>query len=132
MMDIESRDVEGFDVDDYTTAIVKMKNGIIASVKTGCYIVDGSYVPNGMNIYCEDATVHYDLRKTVFLKDKNGEVTYNRACDQNALIDRGFIDAVKTGDRSTIRSSYADAIKTLRLCMACQESADSGKVIYLD
>lgn len=132
MIDPVARGVEGFNVDDFTTALIKMKNGAIASIKTGCYPLEGCQVPNGMDIYCEDATVHYDLRRTVTLKDKNGETSYNRHSDQNSLIDRGFIDAVKTGDTSTIRSPYSDALKTLRLCMACQESADTGKIVYLD
>lgn len=132
MIDPVARDVEGFNVDDFTTVLIKMKNGAIASIKTGCYPLEGCTVPNGMDIYCEDATVHYNLRKTVTLKDKNGEETYTRNSNQNELIDRGFIDAVKTGDTSTIRSPYSDALKTLRLCMACQESADTGRIVYLD
>ncbi len=132
MVDPEARGVEGFNVDDFTTALIKMKNGAVASIKTGCYPTARGMVPNGMSIYCEDATVHYNLRRTVTLKDKDGEVTIERNCNQNALIDRGFIDAVKTGDTSTVRSPYSDALKTLKLCMACQESADTGKIVYLD
>jgi hypothetical protein len=43
-------------------------------------------------------------------------------------IDRVFVDAVKSGDGSKIRSPYSDAIKTLALTLAMNRSGKSGKV----
>ena len=45
--------------------------------------------------------------------------------------DRVFIDAVKTGNTSQIRSTYADSLKTLELTLAASRSFETGKVIYL-
>ena len=44
-------------------------------------------------------------------------------------IDEGFVQAVASGDGSTIRSTYADAVKTLEVTLAANESAASGKVV---
>lgn len=44
-------------------------------------------------------------------------------------IDAVFVNAVRTGDRSAIRSDYADAIRTLAISLAANESAQSGQPV---
>jgi predicted dehydrogenase len=39
---------------------------------------------------------------------------------------RAWLNAIRTGDRSSIRSSYADAAKSLALCLAVNRSIESG------
>jgi predicted dehydrogenase len=43
--------------------------------------------------------------------------------------DKTFIDAVRTGDSSKIKSSFEDAVKTLKVTLAANESAKIGKAI---
>ena len=45
----------------------------------------------------------------------------DRPTDGN--IDAIFVDAVRTGDRVTLRSDYAEGVKSLALCLAINESA---------
>ena len=33
--------VPGYDVDDYSSAVITFKNGVIVTLLTGCYIVEG-------------------------------------------------------------------------------------------
>jgi predicted dehydrogenase len=42
-----------------------------------------------------------------------------------------FLGAVSTGDRSQVLVPYDDAMQTLRVALACQEAADSGRVVQL-
>ena len=51
----------------------------------------------------------------------------DRPADGN--IDAIFVDAVRSGDRSHIRSDYAEGVKSLALCLAINESARSGKPV---
>ncbi len=44
-------------------------------------------------------------------------------------IDAGFVQAVATGDASTIRGTYADAVRTLEVTLAANESAKTGKPV---
>jgi len=44
------------------------------------------------------------------------------------IIDRVFVDAVRSGDGSSIRSPYSDAIKTLAATLAMNKSAKTGKL----
>lgn len=47
------------------------------------------------------------------------------ACDQT------FIEAVKTGDASKIRSSYEDAARSLEVTLAANKSLETGKPIKI-
>jgi len=125
--------IEGYDLHDYSSAVITMESGVVATLFSGCYLGEGSpgYL-NGMNIHCSDRTIKYKLRDKVTLETKTENITYwKRAADWQTTMNRIFIDAVKTGDASAIRSPYEDAMKTLRLCLACTESMETGKAVSL-
>jgi len=131
IVDPETAGVPGYDVEDYSSAVVTFENGVVVTLLTGCYIRDGGGVPCGLNIYCADATIEYGLRSYVKIRDKNGEQFYRNEGDHGIIEDRTFIDAIKTGDPSAIRSPYRDALKTLRLVLAANESIETGKPVDL-
>lgn len=149
IVDPEAYGVPGYNVDDYSSATMKFKNGVVANLFTACYFQSGAKAPSGMTIYGKDFTVEYGLRHTVTITDKTGVRHWERANDeliftdvdgkvtktpdteQTGLQDRAFIDAIKSGDPSGIRSNYRDALKSLKLTMACNESAATGKAINL-
>jgi hypothetical protein len=53
-----------------------------------------------------------------------------RVNNQTYDLDRDFIDAVKSGDGSQIRSPYEDALKSLKVGFAANRSMETGEVIY--
>ena len=46
-------------------------------------------------------------------------------------IGREFLRALETGDRSRLRQDYADAARSLAVCLAANESAETGQVVRL-
>ncbi len=48
-----------------------------------------------------------------------------------AACQRAFLEAVKSGNPKLVRSSYADAVQSLAVAVAANESAQSGKVVTL-
>ena len=46
-------------------------------------------------------------------------------------IDEAFIHAVRTGDRSVIRTDYFDALKTTEVTLGANESAISGQPVEM-
>ena len=46
--------------------------------------------------------------------------------------DRLFLRAAATGERGTFPSSYADAIRTLRVTLAANQSAETGRAVRLE
>ena len=61
-----------------------------------------------------------------------GQTDTPRGVDQTYLLDKAFVEAILTNNPSLIRSDYADALKSLKMTMAANESMESGKVIYFN
>jgi len=49
--------------------------------------------------------------------------------DTSPKIDATFINAVKTGDFSKVRSSYADAVQSLKISLAAVKAASTGTIV---
>ncbi|WP_217595122.1 Gfo/Idh/MocA family protein [Cohnella sp. GbtcB17] len=65
--------------------------------------------------------------------DFRGEEVSMHFPDENMYADEAaaFLAAARSGDRSSIRSSYADAARSLELVVRANESADEGRSIRL-
>jgi myo-inositol 2-dehydrogenase / D-chiro-inositol 1-dehydrogenase len=61
-----------------------------------------------------------------------GTQTEEVALGPDGNIDAIFVEAVRTGDRSSIRSDYADGVRSLALCVAINESGATGKPVRLN
>ncbi len=131
IVDPEAAGVPGYDVDDYSSAVITFKNGIIATLYTADYVVAGGGMQNGLNIYCPDATIEYGLRSFVKYRDASGEEVTHNEFDSGITEDKVFINAVKTGDPGAIRSPYRDALSSLKLVLAANESITTGKPVEL-
>lgn len=120
-----SEKAPGFDSYDVGTATLKFANGAVGTISNTC-ILDVPYTV-GLHIIMQDLVLelHGDLKviepghTEVFTGGRNAMLEENKA----------FISAIKCGDRSLIRSDYADATKTLVVTLACNESARTGKAV---
>lgn len=123
---------EDYDTDDHSTAVIEFDNNYTATLVSACYLKkEHGYPFCGLRVFLEDMSIEYRLRtSTTFSTDKETH-TFMRQLDQGVTEDRTFIDAVKSGDGSRIRSPYADALKTLKLGFAANESMETGKKILL-
>ncbi len=119
-----------YDTDDHSTAVIRFENNYTATLVSGCYQLSGR-AHCGLVITLEDMVIDYRLRNNLIFK--TADYTYDikrESIDHTYYLDEAFIYAVKTGDRSRIRSDYADALKTHELVFAANESMESGQVIY--
>jgi len=130
IIDGDKYGVPGYNVHDYSSAVIKFKSGVVANIFTGCYQRPGGGMQSGMNIYCADATLEYALRSWLKIRDKDGEQYYERGEEQTGIMDKIFLDAIRTGDTSKILADYSEAVKSLRLCLACNESIETGKTVF--
>lgn len=122
---------EGYDLHDYSSAVVTFKNGVIATLFTGCYLERNVPAKNGLHFRCADADIRYILRQSVELDTGGSVQLYRRQTDQGVAEDRAFLGAVKTGNPNGVRSPYADACKSLALTLACNESIETGREVIL-
>lgn len=122
-----------YDTDDHSTCVITFENSVTATLFSGCY---GDYSltgfeHNGLTIITHDMTIEYKLRNSASFITGKGSRTVRTQVDQGMTLDRTFMDAVKSGDGSAIRSPYGDAQKSLRLALAANESMETGKVVQL-
>ena len=118
-----------YDTDDHSTAVIRFPNNVTATLVSACYSRDVRPAC-GLHITLPDMVIDYHLRNNLTFFTANETRDVKRGNDQTYDLDRAFITAVETGDRSLIRSPYADALKSLKLCFAANESMETGKVIY--
>ena len=89
--------------------------------------------PNcGYVITLNDMVIDYRLRNNLIFETAMEMRDVKRGNDQTYDMDRAFITAVRTGDRSLIRSPYSDALKSLRICFAANQSMETGEVVHFD
>lgn len=123
---------EEYDSDDHSTTVIRFKNSVTATLTSGCYIKRGVSMRGRLGLYMvlEDIILDYRLRNNLIIETDAEKRDIPRKMDQTEALDQAFIEAVRTGDRSLIRSDYADAMKSLRLAFAANESMESGRAIY--
>ncbi len=118
-----------YDTDDHSTAVLRFPDNVTATLVSSCYS-QGVRPHCGYVITLADMVIDYRLRNNIIFDDGRKTVDIKRGHDQTVDLDRAFIDAIKTGDRSLIRSPYADALKSLKICFAANKSMETGEVIY--
>jgi predicted dehydrogenase len=156
---ITQKECPGYFTDDLSTTLITFKNGVTATMMTGCYAKNAVSWESKMTFGARDSRMDYVLCGSVTVysegakaaakksrsagvikgdgvQDKDGgehaEVTRSEV-DFGLLCDRTFVDAVLSGDASKIRSPYEDAYKSAAFTLACNRSMETGlpvQVVY--
>lgn len=124
-------DVPGYTVDDAMVVNVRFASGAIGNFTTACHPqgFDGIGLKlSSRTTQCSFSGWNLDLN--IERKDQAAE-SHKSQEDIFTVQDRLFIQAVRDNNPALIRSSYADAMQTLRVTLAANESATTGKVVRL-
>lgn len=139
----------GYDTDDCSSTLIRFTNNVTCHLMTGCYSTAGAAWDSKITFGARDNRMDYRLTESVTVygdvaaateakgiiagdgtrfgpNEENAQVVKNSQ-DFGTLCDWTFVEAVLKGDGSAIRSPYGDALKTLRLGLACNRSMESGK-----
>jgi predicted dehydrogenase len=85
----------------------------------------------GLDLYLKDATYKIMSNELIMILgggEKHSYLMHNNPYhDEDAV----FVQAVKSGKGNAIKSTYADSLKTLKVTLAANQSAKTGKVIKL-
>jgi predicted dehydrogenase len=154
---ITQKECPGYFTDDLSTTLITFKNGVTATMMTGCYAKNAVCWESKMTFGARDSRMDYTLcdnvtiyaKGTAAKKSKSASVikgdgvqdrdageysdTTKSEVDFGLICDRTFVDAVITGNGSKIRSPYADAYKSVVFTLACNRSMETGlpvKVVY--
>ncbi|MFB6173240.1 MAG: Gfo/Idh/MocA family protein [Halobacteriales archaeon] len=116
------------DFPDNTSATMSHGNGAVSHVSTSCAAERGK---TGLEVVADGATLEItqdDLEGVV-----DGEEVAE-TFERNPYVAEveDFLEAVRTGDGSGIRSPYADAVESFELTLAVNESIEAGEPVRLD
>jgi len=127
--------VEAYATDDAMAVSVRFASGALGQFATGCFPGRGLDEDAGIGIEfgsrvarCRLSGWGMELRAET---SSGGCETIAPEQDIFEVEDRLFLRAAATGERGLFPSSYADALETLRVTLAANESAVSGKPVWL-
>lgn len=122
--------MEGLDVSDAGTATLRFANGAVCQIATSCALEKTGQVE--LQLHFGGATATVAGGNLTLRGGKYEEVKRSAEVNPTVREDTFFVDAVDgVGDAALIRSPYADAVKSLAISLAMNESAASGKVVEL-
>jgi myo-inositol 2-dehydrogenase/D-chiro-inositol 1-dehydrogenase len=123
-------DVPDYNIEDGSAATLVFENGIVATIFSACFL-SGARRKGGIDIFTRDMTIEYRERKSItIIRDDSSEFVEVKN-DFWQDMDNAFIDAVRKGDGSDLRTNYADAVKTQEVVMAVNRSIETGEVVQI-
>jgi len=129
-------DQPGFTVDDAVTVNARFAGGALGNFTTGCFPLGSTSTGRGMDgvgMTFSSKTTQCTLTgwsMDLDWKDHKGSGdSFLSEEDIFAVQDQAFVQAALTGDRTLIRSTYPDAAITLKVTLAAEESALTGRVV---
>jgi predicted dehydrogenase len=121
---------EGTSVPDVMAFVATFESGAIGHFANSPML--GGFSDVGLDLYALNTVYKIGANTLSVQKTADGEMQSFTGKNSATLDeDKAFVQAVKTGKRTGIKSNYADALKTLRVTLAANQSAKSGKVVKL-
>jgi myo-inositol 2-dehydrogenase/D-chiro-inositol 1-dehydrogenase len=124
-------DVEGYDVDDASVALLEFSSGAVGHVVSACVLTDGGEREASIRLDGRSFTLRLQpdsLHVSDGGESRSQEFSLPRG-GWMGRADRAFVQAVRTGDASGIRSSYASGVRTLALTLAVNRSIETGEPV---
>jgi len=115
--------VKDFDVHDSSAVVLRLKNGATASITSSCVCNYGGGI--SLDIVTPEASFTIQER-CVTVREGGKTTAYYPNVNRYEEEDKAFIDAVRSGKRTKIKSLYADALKSFQVTWAANESILSG------
>ncbi|MCC6446582.1 MAG: Gfo/Idh/MocA family oxidoreductase [Armatimonadetes bacterium] len=124
--------VPGYDIDDASTVNIKLKNGGVVNLMSCCASNAGGGVT--LTVHAKQSTFLFSgWEHSVEIRQKDKEpVRIAGEGDIFAVEDKVFLEAVRSGDASGIRSPYSDAVKTLEWTLAANRSIETGQPVKIE
>jgi len=119
--------VENLDIPDTQVVLLEFKNGATGYFAASCALTQGGGW-SSTDIILKDMLLRIGYREVTVLPEGAATVELPAA---GMDLDEAFIHAIRTGDRSVIRSDYDDALKTTEVTLGANQSAETGKPVEM-
>lgn len=125
--------VENYTVEDAVFMNLKFASGAVGNISTGCYVKPGHDSGMGVSLTVASRTVRcvlsgWSMDLEASLDNETKEIVKQEG-EVFEAEDRAFLDAVRKNDPSLVRTPYEDALKTLAVALAADESMETGKPV---
>lgn len=119
-------DEENFTVPDMQTALFEFEDGTLATLSTSP--MAGRAGKSMMEFLLRDQRIEFGFSGPIrSIPDPVPELEGDP--EERPSIDWHFVEAVRTGNPSLIRSSYRDGLKTASVTLAANEAAETGMTV---
>ncbi|MGQ9729844.1 MAG: Gfo/Idh/MocA family protein [Candidatus Zipacnadales bacterium] len=120
--------VPKYNVEDASCVNLQFKSGLCGTIFSGCFLQ--GYGKVGLDIWCPTVLYEYAGRSRLTVREAGKEPqTFQVGNDFGGEIVRRFISAVRSGDGSKLKSTYTDAVKSLAVVDAANESMATGEAV---
>jgi predicted dehydrogenase len=121
-------DKTGATIPSSATVCLDFENGAVGHIDTSCIQPDWR---SGLEVLGRDYRLTLSGRTLTILQ--GGELlTYeSQTASSYKAQDNAFIDAIRTGNHSLIRSTYDDALRTAEVTLAANKSAITGMPVSI-
>ncbi len=121
-------DMENYDVEDASAVNLQFASGLCGTIFSSCFAAANNR--SGIDVWCRGVSLSYAERRSLRIIEANGDEEFMTVkTNPVAEIDDAFIRAIKQGKQSELRSSYADAAKSLAIVLAANESMETGEAV---
>jgi len=127
-------DTPNLDIFDVNACTVRFENGAPGIIGNSCAAPAGASIfpPHLVHVVSNEMVVSVNDAKTTIRR--NGQEDIEELLPEendNYVMNRTFIEAVRSGDQTGILCNYADAARTFAVTIACQRSAEQGHPITM-
>ncbi|HID10152.1 MAG TPA: Gfo/Idh/MocA family oxidoreductase [Candidatus Latescibacteria bacterium] len=119
--------------DDASATVFTFRNGVVGNLICTYALfpeITREY-PFQMFLICKRKLIEYTAGAKVRVLTPRCLEEFPSFQDGFELEDRAFVEAVRTGDPSRIRSDYGDAFRTLEVTLAANRSMETGEVVEI-
>lgn len=126
-----NKGIPNYTMDDAVSVIIRFANGGVANLMSSASSNAGGSL--FLDLHSLNHNFHFtEWNHNVVIKAKGGEVEEIKGEEGIFSIeDAAFVAAVQSGDRSGIRSTYSDAVRTSIVSLASNRSLETGKPVSL-
>ena len=121
---------EGYTIEDASVVNIRFASGAIANLWAGCCVNAGGAGVT-LNVYASNTTALFTGWDHSVKVHQTGQdvVEIQEQSEIFPVEDAAFLKAVREDDQCAVKSSYADAVKSLAISVAANESMESGKPV---
>ena len=122
------KDVENLTVPDAQVVLLEFSSGASGYFSTSCALTKGGGW-SSVDVIARDVMLRIGYGSIAVVPE--GAVPVELP-PQGMNIQQAFIHAIRTGDRSVIRSDYLDALKTTEVTLGANQSAKTGEPVKME